>query len=349
MRRNTIPVSAAIAVAAMLIGSAIAIATTPETDDLASERGDWWRGQATTALAGFLAEDTGDGDAFTYGMATGAAAQLYGWTDPRTVLMLSRLRAEKLPGGGYGLGRPYDAFADGTVNPATTQYAVTLAGHVGPTLLAGYRAGAIPRAEVQDIVARLVAFPRVAVDRGQCVAYSDSPNDNPPANPAYPIGCVHNVSVAVGWFLSEANAAGFGATGMQRLITDITLTETVAYRENDLQWPYIDQGPFLDADHDSAEAEAMYRLAYWIGREVAYRWMNGPITTGEPKGPIVHTRIAGMPGGNGSWSRTSPGVTLWCEMSDRWRDEQGTYRASQDGAALAQFAYYAARAYRSCA
>lgn len=343
MRRLIAPLATACAIVALLLG--VRIFTAPV--QAASERGDWWRGQAATALAGFLAADSGGGDAFTYGMAAGASGYLYGWSDARTTLLLTRLRAEQLPGGGYGLGRPYDAFNDGTVNPASTQYAVTLAGQVGPTLLAGFKAGAVPRAEVQDIVTRLVGFPRVAAGRGQCVAYSDSPNDDPPSS--YPVGCVHNVNAGVGWFLSDANAAGFGATGMQRLITDITLTETIAYRENDLEWPYIDNGPFLDADHDSYSAESMYRLAYWVGREVAYRWMNGPITTGEAKGPITHTRIAGMPGGNGSWSRTQPGVTLWCEMSDRWRDEQVAYRVSQSGAGLAQFAYYAARASRSCA
>lgn len=314
----------------------------------ASARGDWWRGQAVTALARFLLTDTGTGDAFTYGMATGGSAYLYGWTDSRTTGLLAKLRATRLANGAYGLGRVYDAFDDGSDNPATTTYTVTLAGHVGPTLLAGYKAGAVPATEVQAVVNQLVAMPRVTVSRGQCVAYSDQPADNPPSDPLYPAGCVHNVNAGVGWFLSDANSQGFGATGMQRLITDITLHEVVSYRETQLSWPYIDDGPFLDADHDSYQAEAMYRLAYWIGREVTYKHMitaAGPA----PRDPIVHTRLSGSPGGNGSFSRTEPGVVLWCQMSDQWRDEQATYQAGLSGAALAQFAYYSARASKTCA
>lgn len=315
----------------------------------ASTRGDWWRAQAVTALTRFLAADTGSGDAFTYGMATGASGYLYGWADSRTTGLLAKLRATKLPSGAYGLGRPYDAFNDGTVNDAGTAYTVTLAGHVGPTLLAGFKAGAVPRAEVQAVIDELMAMPRVAAAKGQCVAYSDSPNDDPPANPAYPVGCVHNVNAGVGWFLSDANAAGFGATGMQKLITDITLTEAVAFQASTNSWPYIDDGPYLDADHDSYEAESVYRLAYWIGRESAYRRMANPVPAGETKGPIVHTRLAGLPGGIGSWAPGEPTVPLWCQLSDQWQTEQNTYQAAQVGAALAQYAYYAARASVNCA
>jgi hypothetical protein len=342
-RTRPLPVVAA---AAALAAAFLCLSAPPAH---ASARGDWWRGQAVTALTRFIAADAGTGDSFTYGMATGAAGYLYGWTDTRTVHLLAELRGTKLAGGSYGLGRPYDAFADGTINPADTAYAVTLAGHVGPTLLAGYKAGAVPKAEVQAVVNQLVAMPRVPVDRGQCVAYSDDPNDDPPLNPAYPIGCAHNVNAGTGWFLSDANAAGFGATGMQKLITDITLAEIVAFREADNTWPYIDDGPFLDADHDSYEAESMYRLAYWIGRESTFRWMANPPPPGEAKGPIIHTRLAGSPGGNGSFSRTDPGVVLWCQMADRWQDEQAEYQATQTGASLAQFAYYAARASKNCA
>jgi len=307
-----------------------------------TERGTWWRGQAVSALTAWTSADSGAGDAFTYSMACGAAAYLYGWADTRTLALLTKLRGERMPNGGYGLGRSYDAFADGTDNPAGTVYTVTLAGHVGPVLLSGYKAGAVPKAEIQDIVARVAGMQKLTVLRGQAVAYSDSPLDNPPIG--YTSGCVHNVNAGAAWFLHDANAAGLGVTGMQRLITDITLTEVLAYREAETQWPYIDDRTFLDADHDSYSAESMYRLAYWIGREVAYRWMNNPPPAGEAKGPIIHTRIAGMPGGVGSWSRTLSGVTLWLEMSDRWRTEQVAYRQSCTGAALAQFAYYAARA-----
>jgi photosystem II stability/assembly factor-like uncharacterized protein len=74
-----------------------------------------------------------------------------------------------------------------------------------------------------------------------------------------------------------------------------------------------------------------------------------PAPAGEAKGPIIHTRLAGSPGGNGSFVRSDPTTILWCQMADRWQDEQAEYQATQTGAGLAQFAYYAARAAKNCA
>ncbi len=287
------------------------------------------------------------GTSFGLGMAAGAAGMLHGWSHVVTTGLLVRLLDGRNPDGGYGLGRAYDAFADGTLNGPETTYTVTLAGHVGPTLLAAYRGGSpvMARADVQAIVDLLVHdVPRIPIARGQCVAYSLDPNDSPPAAG---LGQVHNVNSGVALFLHEANAAGFGATGMQRLITDITLAEIVAYREASLWWPYLDDDPDLsgqDPDHNSYMAEAMYRLAYWIGREVAYSQMAyPPPVPGNSQDPIVHTRLVSLPGGPGSWSRTAPGVTLWAELGDTHRAEQDAYLATLTGDRAAQFAYYAAR------
>jgi hypothetical protein len=352
VRRRLKPVSlllAAVLTAAFLI---------PGPPASASVRGDWWRARAITALSRFIASDTGAESAFGYGMAAGASGSLYGWTDPRTTLLLTRLLAGRNPDGGYGLGRTYDAFQDGTVNPATTTYTVTLASHAGPTLLAAYKGGAtvVVRQDVQDVIDLLVngcgrlalpgcVPPRVATPRGDCVAYSLDPNDA--------TGCVHNVNAAVGAFLSSANGKGFGATGMQKLITNITIAELVAYREDDFWWPYLDDDPDLtgqDPDHNSGSAEAMYGLAYWVGREVAYRQMvYPPPVPGNAQDPIVHTRLTGLPGGPGSWSGTSTTVTLWCVLGDTWLAEQDTYLATITGDRAAQFAYYAARDARACA
>jgi len=282
-------------------------------------------------------------------MAAGASGMLSGWGHATTGQLLTRLLATRNPDGGYGLGRPYDAFADGTVNGADTTYTVTLAGHVGPTLLAAYRGGApaVARSDVQAVINLLMAAPRITVPRGQCVAYSLESADAPPAGG---MGWVHNVNSGVAWFLHECNAAGFGATGMQRLITDIGIAEMLAYVESGQWWPYLDNGPLAaqDPDHNSYMAEAMYRLAYWVGREVAYSQMVYPTPAGVPgnsnqQDPIVHTRLTSLPGGPGSWSRTAPGVTLWAELGDAWKTEQDTYLAGLTGDRAAQFAYYAAR------
>lgn len=313
-------------------------------------RAQWWRTEAIAAANVFAPLDDPDlpdtqrPGAAAYADMMGGYATLYGWTSPYVAAMRAKLYALRNPDGGWGLNRPYDAFngipPTPSVNPASTTYTITLSGHVCPKLLDGFKAGVIPRADVQTCVNLLVAMPRTDTPRGQCVAYSGTPAD-------VQGGCVHNVNAITAWFLAEASGAGFGATGMQRLITDIALAETVAYRETQLSWPYIDDGAFLDADHDSAEAEAIYRVGtYWVGREVAYRLMAVPAPV---KGPIVHTRLTGLPGGPGSWSRTAAGVTLWCELGDQWRTEQHTYLTSGLSAgAAAQFMYYAARNSRAC-
>lgn len=312
---------------------------------MASERSNWWRDRAVAALNIFAGADTGVGTSFGYSMAAGAAGMLNGWGHPYTTATLTKLLDTRNPDGGYGLGVPYDALGDGTVNSADTTYSVTLAGHVGPTLLAAYRGGStvVARVDVQDVIDLLVTAPRVPVARGQCVAYSFAPADA--------AGQVHNVNAGAAWFLADANAAGFGATGLQKLITDITIAELVAYREAEFWWPYLDDGPSAgqDPDHNSYQAESMYRLAYWVGREVAYRQMTpGLSPPGNAMDPIAHTRLAGLPGGPGSWSRTTAGVTLWAELSDQWRDEQDAYLAAITAPdRAAQFAYYAARASRA--
>lgn len=302
-------------------------------------RGDWWRARSMQALAVFRAADHGRHQAFDYGMAAGAAGSLYGWTDPRTGTLLTELLATRNPDGGFGLGRAFDAFQDGSVNPPTTTYMVTLAGHVGPTLLAAFRAGAVPRAEVQRIVDLLLRAPRVPVGRGQCVAYSARPGDT--------AGCVHNVNAGVGWFLQDVAAAGFRGAGLHRLITDITAQELAAYRAAAHWWPYAGDGADQDADHNSYSAESMYRLAYRVGREAAYRHLVTAYADNEVA-PIAHVRLVSLPGGPGSMSPGHPGVTLWCELGDRWHAESDAYLAGVDGTRAAQFAYYAARNAAAC-
>jgi hypothetical protein len=335
MRRRPI----ALLLAAAVIAAAFVF---PGTGASASARGDWWRSRAVTAVNRFATLDDDAEQASTYADAANAAALLYGWPSAAAQSYLAKLRATRAADGGYGIGRPWDAFQDGTVNPADTTYTVTLAG-VGSVLLAAYRAGAVPRAEVQQVVAAMMAIPRVSVPRGDCVAYSETAADAA-------AGCVHNVNAGVAAFLSAANGQGFGATGLQKLITGITIAELVAYHEDTFWWSYIDDGPVgaQDPDHNSYSAESMYGLAYWVGREVAYRQMTtAPGVNAQD--PIAHGRLTGLPGGPGSWSGTSTTVTLWCVLGDTWRAEQDAYLAGiTDAGRAAQVAAYAARNSRAC-
>lgn len=329
----------------------------------ASARGDWFMARAATALQRVQDADDGSGNAFQYGAALYAAGRIYGWTDARTNTFATELLAQRHPATtlttqagttcNYGLDKAYDAFNDGTDNTINTTYAVTLAGHVGVQMLAAYTGGStvVKKADVQCLVSALTLFPTVPTSKGVCVAYSADANDAD-------TGCVHNVNAGVADFLAQANKAGFGATGMQARITNITLQEAVTYYPPLTAWSYIEgAGPTpQDPDHGSYSSESMMSLAFWIGREPTYQLMAHTAPAGASEDvrtqwAIAHLRLAGaMYGASmpGTTSRTTGG-SLWCEMSDNWRTEYTDLLASVTGLAAAQFAQYAARAARGCA
>ena len=137
-----------------------------------------------------------------------------GWSAPEVPGLVAALVATANPDGGYGLARPWDAYQDGTVNPATTSYAATTAGHVGPVLLAGFTAGKVPASAVTRAVDSLLDQPR-SYD-GRCIAYSDSPADL--SKP-----CVWNVHFgAADWALRAARATGHRLREAQQLATVAT-------------------------------------------------------------------------------------------------------------------------------
>jgi hypothetical protein len=311
-------------------------------DDM-TVRSEWWRGLATDALNKFVSTDSGSESTFGYGMAAGASGILNGWSHATTDLLFTRLLGRRHADGGYGLDYAWDAFNDGTVNPALTSYTVSIAGHAGPALLAAYSNGStvVARSDVQGCIAELMAMPRITVSRGLCVAYSNHPNDKQ--------GQVHNVNAGVAAFLADCNAAGFGAGGMQRLITGISVYEALGYNATWRGWPYTNLHTAVqDADHDSYTVESVYGrkggpLVYWVGREAAYRMMNTDFSA-ETQGEIVHTRLASLPGGPGSWSTLYPGTSVWSELAyTKWKGEQDALAVEVTGDRAAQFAWYAAQ------
>jgi hypothetical protein len=124
--------------------------------------------------------------------------QVAGWSDPAIPGLVTVLVATANPDGGYGLARPWDAYQDGTVNPATTSYTATTAGHVGPVLLAGYLAGAVSRSAVEHALDWLLDLPRAPGD--VCIPYSSAPED---------LGrpCVWNVHFGAAAWVKQASAA----------------------------------------------------------------------------------------------------------------------------------------------
>lgn len=254
--------------AALCVATALALALSLTTSASAGTA-DAWRERATAAIA--LAESKPqNGSAFYHAFLAGALAELHGWADPRVRTHLDRVYAQRLASGGYGLPYAWDAFQDGTTNPATTTYAITVTGQVGRVLLDGYRAGAVPRAEIERLVDATVRMPRIADGRpGICVSYSSTANDT---RPGY---CVYNIVASAGKFLADARAAGVVRPGQDALIAGVTQRDAYGYRTGTGLWPYLDGSTRVnDWNHNAINVEAELTLSPGIGREALARQMS---------------------------------------------------------------------------
>jgi hypothetical protein len=191
------------------------------------------------------------------------AGMRFGWNDQRTRTWLQRVYALRTPSGGYGLNFAYDAYGDGTVNPANTTYTITTAWHVGRMFIDGYDAGAVPREQVVAAVTALLDTPQTA--GGKCAAYSKHRNDS--TKP-----CVWNVSAAGAWFLWRAHQRGLYPAGRG----DETLAKVRTWRDYVRAhystslggWNYQEGGPNTldDPGHLGATVQAMYELDPTIGQ-----------------------------------------------------------------------------------
>lgn len=302
----------------------------------AATRADQWRAIAEQALARAEQLDNGAQRTSTYAAMAQGVWRLYGWQDPRIATLLTTIYSQVKPDGGYGINIAYDALSDGTTNPVDTTYTVTLAGHVGPLLLDGFKAGIVPREKVQSIVNLLWTTPRIAgslTTYGQCVAYSRNAND------AVSYGCVHNVNAGVARFLSDTIAAGITHSGAAALVVDLVRRETYAYRPSTDDWLYMDTRAVNDVDHNSYSAESMYQLVPPVGAEVAYQMMIKSYD--DPLAAVVYTRLTGLP--------ETPG-RAWCSLGDQWIPTVQAYLTAQanDAGRQAQIAWYAAAAAQNC-
>lgn len=287
-------------------------------------RGDAWRTRAVTAYDKFQAIDGGNEIVYCYASMAEASGRLNGWTHPDTTMYFNKVYSLQKPDGGYGLNTSWDVFGDGSVNDANTTYTVTLADHVGMPLLAGFKAGVVPRDKVQSVVNLVMKMPRIAVSPGQCIAYSNRTND---VKTGYE---VHNVNAGAAYFLSQAAALGFSAStsGLHRTMGDITVYTEHMYRTADIGWAYRStQTTLQDPDHQSYTAQSMYNLAYWTGREVTYKLMTTSYP-GDATAPLAHMRLVSTPGGPASWGSAGQPYTLWAELGDQWLTEADAFIAN---------------------
>ncbi len=184
-------------------------------------------------------------------------ATLYGWGSTEARSQLVRLRSVKKPDGGYGLERSWDAFGDGSLNPASTSYLVSITDHAGIGLLAGLRAGAVPASEVGALVDLVLAWPRVAGDP-DCLAYSVASTDRK--------HCVYNVNSSASWFLQSAYDAGVRRPGQQELAQRLYQHDVA--KASGGWWPYSSNQPTLrqDWNHNAAMVDFQFQLDVEAGQ-----------------------------------------------------------------------------------
>jgi len=290
-------------------------------------RSSQWRAIAVQALVAYEAAPAPTSfQPMVHANALLAIGRLYGWQDPRVATLLAQLMAERNPDGGWGIGIPRSGLSGGT-NPPDTTYTVTLAGHVGPALLAAWKGGALTDPEPLQTITKLLVSqtPRLTIPEGQCVTYSRSANDGG--------HCVHNVSAGAADYLTRASAAGFGRSGLQKIVVDVTRWEVFAYRTDWAGWPYKDsQSTEQDPDHGAYSAASLYFSAYPVGREAAYQLLAAPATADD--GRRAHLSLVSLPGGPGSQGLSNPATTLWCEMGDQYISEAIAYVAASAGDAM---------------
>ena len=175
-----------------------------------------------------------------YGAADAASAlwlatQSHGWRSAEVPALVAAVAATANPDGGYGLSQRWDAYQDGTVNPATTSYNATTAGHVGPVLLAGYLAGAVPAALVDRAIDSILDMPRSFDGTG--VPYSNSRYDL--REP-----CVWNVHFgAVAFATAASRATGWRQADVAALTRSaLTWLPKLAQNPTTGYWAYSSAG-----------------------------------------------------------------------------------------------------------
>jgi putative cell wall-binding protein len=215
-------------------------------------------------------------------------ATLYGWSEPEVAAQLQRLRSVRKPDGGYGMERSWDAFGDGSVNPASTSYLISMTDHAGVALLAGFRAGAVSADEVGALVDLVLAFPTVEGDP-DCLAYSTAPTDRSI--------CVYNVNSAAAWFLQSAWDAGVRRSPTQSEMAQRLYRHDVALAV-DGWWPYSSTRltQKQDWNHNAAMIDFQFQLDVTAGQQsldvvMPGGWLHPDPALRSPRDVIGYARL----------------------------------------------------------
>jgi hypothetical protein len=179
-------------------------------------------------------------------------ASLYGYKSKEAKYYLNRCEA-KIDSFGYGQGYEWDAFQDGTMNDKNTNYSITLTEHMLP-LIYGYKKKAVKKSRIVHMVEAFKKFPLAdTLKNGDCIAYSDHPNDI--------VGCVHNTNISCAKFIERIKKIGLADKKLKLLQERIIQREISAFIEKDTSFYYWDKDKILcDQNHLSSTALQMYDI-----------------------------------------------------------------------------------------
>lgn len=267
------------------------------------------------ALAARLGVATAAGSDSTHTAAylaqrVSSTAQDTGWSSPATAAALSELLALQNPDGGFGLAVAWDAFQDGTVNPASTSYTVTTAGHVGWPLLAAYREGAVGPVPLERAVDSLLDS-TARLEDGTCLAYSTSPDDAHEP-------CVHNVNIGAAAFLAAVSGAtSYRRDELRALVAAVSSRLTRGYDRATGYWVYMSgRTAPQDMSHQiytATSADALDESFGAVSRMMARPWWRQPGGRLQPRSVVASSMIS-VAGRDCRYAR-SPGVLLGIERA----------------------------------
>lgn len=241
-------------------------------------RGEDWGQIAQQAIDAFVANDTGGETPHAHAYMAGALDIISNGEAPNILMYRDRVLAARNPSGGWGLGYAWDAFQNGTLNPADTDYTITMADHIGLPFLDLYIDGLVDGSILQDLVNLVMKAanpPQGAVytTAGRCAAYSLSVNDK-----VTKVGGVNNVNAAAAFFLSQARTRGFTAPGLDAYVAEMTKHELAHWSRQTKWWPYANTPGSRpgDTNHVAAEAWNMSYLAPFPALVTAHKILTDP-------------------------------------------------------------------------
>lgn len=214
----------------------------------------------------------GSHDAASTGFEIILYAHREGWDGPTVASLVQHLLEVRKPDGGWGIDKAWDAFGDGTVNPESTTYTVSTAGHAGPALLAAWQNTLVTDEDLRAAVDSLLSTPRVSVPGGTCFAYSKSENDLP---------CVPNVNLGAGaWLKQVREVTGWSIPLLDDIVAQITAADRYLFNADTGYWGYSDLpsqlGKPQDAPHQGYTLQSALILEPEFGKAATLQFLSNP-------------------------------------------------------------------------